>query len=148
MIIKKKRPTDTGPIHKELWSDLYSFCFALCGDNLLAEQLLPEAFTHFFREDSDLMLMRSSPKQHSLIATTLYRWCLRIARKKYAQAPGKGPFFKLGLNERAHLYLYEMSAFDRSARETILECDFEHLVSTTFEARYKLLALFGMGPYV
>lgn len=139
---------DTGPLKKELWGDLYAFCFALTGEELASQQTLSEALTHFFREDHELITMPVSTKRSSLMTLSLYRWCMKVARKNVVSQRSSTPFFKLSLGERAHLFLREMSGLDRFEREFIMECSFEDLVSSTHEAKNKLLALCGVGPYV
>lgn len=142
------RTMDTGPLKKELWGDLYAFCFALTGEGLLSEQVLSEGLDHFFREDKEIILSPKGSKKSNLMTLALYRWMVRVARKSVVTPPNNKAFYKLSFNERAHLYLREMSAFDRFEREYIMECDFSELVSTTHEGRNKLLAMSGVGPYV
>lgn len=139
---------DRGPLNSELWRELYSFAFALVGDDLCACEVVKEAATHFFREDLELIEMPKSAKRSGLMAQSLYRWCYRMAKSGGHSMTNSGAFFKLSLKERAHLYLREQSGFDRFEREYITESSFEELVSTTHEAKNKLLALFGVGPYV
>lgn len=139
---------DTGPLKKELWGDLYAFCFALTGEELASQQNLSEALTHFFREDHELITMPVSSKRSNLMTLSLYRWCMKVARKNVVTQRSASAFFRLSLGERAHLFLREMSGFDRFEREYIMECSFEDLVSSTHEAKNKLLALCGVGPYV
>ncbi len=142
------RNIQTGPLSTELWRELYSFAFALVGEDLSASEVVKTALTHFFREDVALVEMPSSDKRSSLMVQSLYRWCFRIARTGGYMVTNNSPFYKLSMNERAHLYLRELSGFDRFEREFITESSFEELVSTTHEAKNKLLALFGVGPYV
>lgn len=139
---------DCGPLNSELWSELYSFAFALVGDDLCACEIVKEAATHFFREDVELIEMPKSAKRSGLMAQSLYRWCYRLAKRGGYPLNNSQAFYKLSFKERAHLYLRELSGFDRFEREFITESSFEELVSTTHEAKNKLLALFGVGPYV
>lgn len=142
------RSMDQGPLNSELWRELYAFAFALVGEELSACEIVKEAITHFFREDQELIEKPKSAKRSGLMSQSLYRWCYRTAKNSSFTQTNNSPFFRLSMKERAHLYLREMSGFDRFEREFITETSFEDLVSTTHEAKNKLLALFGVGPYV
>ena len=134
---------------------VYSFAFALMGDELQAEQAVIDAYTVYLMQDKDFLLDESydanDTKERSLMRKYFLKELIRevyeLSIKRIPQLSGKlrrnlleyEAFYRIALNKRALMYLKEVEKFSIEELQEIFSMERHSVVELFHNAKHELM---------
>lgn len=134
---------------------VYSFAFALLGDELQSEQIVADAFTVFIMRDKEFLLKEEfqveDKKQRKMILKYLSKEMTRgvyeLSIKRIPHLVGSyrknqlefESFYQLSINKRAVMYLKEVGLYSIKELQEIFSLKRHQIIETYHNARHELL---------